>query len=186
MPKTDAGSCLGCLGNLVILTFFGSMFFGGGVVMRVGGLGFSLGRDPIDYQNIINYHWADLENNKKVTEEAVKKLHTQLNQGQCQDIFDQASEILKKNQSKSQVTSFCQNLTLNLGTQKSSQLTDWWGQPTDKDSEKYILTRYITTFSKASVRETFVWLVKDSKPELVNYEISPITMPVQQFVPSKI
>lgn len=47
------------------------------------------------------------------------------------------------------------------------------GQPTDKDSDRYILIRYITRFSKSSVRKTFVWLLKDSKAELVQYEIVP-------------
>ncbi|MBD2414498.1 hypothetical protein FACHB389_16590 [Nostoc calcicola FACHB-389] len=54
-----------------------------------------------------------------------------------------------------------------------AQITDSWGQPTDNDSENYILLRYITVFSKSSVRESFVWLVKDNKPELVKFEINP-------------
>jgi Protein of unknown function (DUF4019) len=167
------GGCLGCLGGLVVLTLVGSMFFGGGVLMRVGSFGFSFGKDPIDRQQIINNYLANLEASKKVAEEAVNKLHTQIDRGQCKEIFDQASETFKKNLSQSQIADFCKNLKLNLGFQKSSQLTDWWGQPTDKDSTQYILLRYLTNFSKATVRETFVWLVKDGKPELVEYELYP-------------
>ena len=177
MSEKGAG-CLGCLGTLVIFTFIGSMFFGGGVVMRVGGLAFSLGRDPVDQKQIINNYLTDLEDSKKVAEEAVQKFHTQLAQGKCQDIYDQASEILKKSQTQSELVSFCARLKQEAGTINSAQLTDWWGQPTDKDSDRYILLRYITMFSKSSVRETFVWLVKDSKPELVQYEILPQFVPV--------
>jgi hypothetical protein len=60
-----------------------------------------------------------------------------------------------------------------MGSVKSSQLADWWGQPTDKDTDKYILLRYTTTFSKLPTLETFVWIVKGSKPELLQYLASP-------------
>jgi hypothetical protein len=182
----DKNGCLGCLGSLVVLTFFGSMFFGGGVLMRVGGWSFSLGRDPIDRQQIINYYLTDLESRKQIAEAGVNKFHTQIEQGQCQNIFDQASEIFKKNQNLSEFNSYCQTFTLNLGSKQSSEFLDWWGQPSDKDSERYILIRYMTKFSKATARETFIWLVKDSKSELVNYEISPITSQIKQSVPNQI
>jgi hypothetical protein len=171
--KKDSGGCLGCLGTLVFLTFLGSLFFGGGVLMRVGSLGFSLGKDPIDRKQIVNNYLAELEVSKKVAEAEIEQLHLQINQGRCQHIFDRGSETLKKNLSQSQVANFCEKIKLNLGSIRSSQLTDWWGRSTDPDSTHYIFLRYMTSFSKTNVRETFIWLVKDSKAELVEYEIYP-------------
>ncbi|MCC5663722.1 hypothetical protein LC653_07245 [Nostoc sp. CHAB 5784] len=170
--SNNGSGCLGCLGALVFWTFIGSMFFGGGVLMRVGSFGFVLGKNLIDQKQIINNYLTDLESSKKLAEEAVQKFHTQLGQGKCQDIYDQANEMFKKSLSQSEMLSVCARLKQQIGTVNSAQITDWWGQPTDKDSDKYILLRYITVFSKSSVRETFFWLVKDSKPELVQFEIN--------------
>ncbi|MCF2145080.1 DUF4019 domain-containing protein [Desmonostoc muscorum LEGE 12446] len=179
-----ASGCLGCLGSLVILTFIGSIFFGGGVLMRVGGFSFVLGRNPIDRQQIINNYFTDLEYSKKIAESSVQKFHTQLEQGKCQDIYDQANELFKKSLSQSEMVSICAKLKQEIGTVNSAQITDWWGQPTDKDSENYILLRYITVFSKSSVRETFIWLIKDDKPELVKFEINPqVSNPELQINP---
>lgn len=177
MSEKNTGGCfgcLGCLGTLVVLTSVGSIFFGGGVLMRVGGSSFVLGKDPIDNKQIINNYLTDLDSSKKVAEEAVKKFHIQIEQGKCQDIYNQANEVFKNYQSQSQVMNFCRELKRQFGTVNSTQLTDWWGRSTDKDSDRYILLRYITVFSKSSVRETFVWQVLDSKPELINYELSGI------------
>jgi hypothetical protein len=167
-------SCLGCLGNLVGLAFIGSIFsifFNGGVLIKAGNFGFSLG-NPIDYKQIINNYFSDLESSKKVAEEAVKKFHTQIEQGKCQDIYNQSSEALKKNQSQSEAINSCTELKRQLGRVTSIQLADWWGQPADKDSERYILLRYITVFSKSSAKETFVWVVKGDKAELLNHDLT--------------
>lgn len=51
--------------------------------MRIGGLAFSLGKEPVDQKQIINNYLTDLEDSKKVAEEAVQKFHTQLSQGKC-------------------------------------------------------------------------------------------------------
>ena len=186
MSEQNTGGCLGCLGCLgilVVLTSVGSILFGGGVLMRVGGLSFVLGRDPIDHKQIINNYLTDLESSKKVAEEAVKKFHTQIEQGKCQDIYNQANEVFKNYQSKSQIMNFCTELKRQFGPVNSTQLTDWWGKPTDKDSDRYILLRYITVFSKLSARETCIWVVKDSKPELISYVTSPYSA-VTQSSPS--
>lgn len=182
--STGCGGCLGCLGTLVILTFVGSMFFGGGFLMRVGSLSFALGGDPIDRKQIINNYWTDLESSKKVAEEAVKQFHTQIEQGKCQDIYNQANEVFKNSLTQSQLINVCTELKRQFGTVNSEELTNWWVQPTNEDSDSYILLRYITLFSKSSVRETFVWVVKGSKAELINYEIFPQSAVIQSPSPS--
>lgn len=185
MSKT--GGCLGCLGSLVVFTLFGSMFFGGGVLMRVGGLGFSLGKNPIDEPQIINNYFKDLENDKKLAEKAVQKFHMQLAQEKCQEIYQQANERFRSIYlSQSETVDNCKKLNRQFGTVSSAQLRDWWGAPVDKDS-KYILLRYVTTFSKSSGREDFIWLVKNGKTELVDYEptiLSNVTSPSPSPSPS--
>jgi hypothetical protein len=170
--SAKSSGCLGCLGSLVILTFIGSIFFGGGVLMRVGWFGFVLGKDPINRKQVIIDHSTNLEYSKKIAESSVQRFHTQLEQGKCQDIYQEANELFQKNFTQSQMLSICATIKQEIGTVNSAQITDWWGQPTDKESENYILLRYITVFSKSPVRETFVWLVKDNKSELVQFEIN--------------
>lgn len=178
--STGCGGCLGCLGSLVIFTFLGSMFFGGGVWMRVGSFGVSL----VDRQQIINNYWTELESSKKLAEEAVKQFHTQIEQGKCQEIYNQASEVFKNSLTQSQLINVCTEFKNQFGTVNSSQLRDWWVQPTNQDSNSYILLRYITVFSKSSVRETFVWVVKSSKAELINYETAIESTVTQSPSPS--
>jgi hypothetical protein len=171
--KASCIGCTGCLGSLVILTFIGSIFFGGGVLLKVGGLSFVLG-NPVDRTQIINDYSSGFHNSKKLAEEGVQKFHTQLKQGKCQDIYDQASEILKKSVGELDIAGLCGKLKQDIGSVNSAQLIDWWSQSTNNESEHYILLRYISTSSKSiPVREIFVWLVKPGKTELISFEINP-------------
>lgn len=185
MSKTSG--CLGCLGSLVVLTFLGSMFFGGGVLMRVGSLGFSLGKNPIDEQQIIKNYFSDLESSKKLAEEAVQKFHTHLAQEKCQEIYQQANERFRSiYPSQSEMVDNCAKLNRQFGTVSSAYLLDWWGAPGAQDT-KYILLRYITKFSKSSAKEDFIWLVKNGKTELVSYGstiLSNVTPPSPSPSPS--
>lgn len=179
MAEKSVG-CLGCLGSFVTLTFLSSFLFGGGFVMRVGWFSFVMGKNPVDQNQIINNYFTDLESDKAVSEDAVKVFHDQLSKGQCKEIYDQASDVLKKNQSQEVMIHFCTSLKQSIGEVKSTQVIDWWGRPSDTDSEKYILLRFMTTFSKAPespVPETFIWLVKDGKPSIVSYEVIPQLIP---------
>jgi hypothetical protein len=180
MAEKNSG-CLGCLGSLVVLGFLGSLVFGGGLSMRVGGFSFVLGgKSPVDQTQVLNNYFTDLESSKIASEAAVKIFHTQLGKGQCKEIYDQASEIFKKDQNQAAIIEFCTTLKQSLGEVKSVQLIDWWGRPGDTESERYILLRFMTTFSKSSevpTLETFIWLVKDGKPGLVTYELMPSSVP---------
>jgi hypothetical protein len=172
MSGKSSTGCLGCVGTLFVLCIFGSIFFGGGVLMKVGPFGFSSGKDPINRQQIIADYVAELADSKKLAEDSVQKFRSQIERNQCKDVYDRSSVILKKHVSQLQMISLCKDFK-KMGPVKSSQLSDWWGQPTDKDTEKYILLRYTTTFSKFSTLETFIWIVKGSKPELVEYLVFP-------------
>lgn len=164
--------CLGCLGSLVVFTFVGSMFLGGGVLMRVAGFQFSLG-NPIDQQQFITGYLSNLESQQKIASEAVQKIHTQLDRGKCKDIYEQANEMLKSQQNQAKMLSLCTEIGRDLGTVKSTQQVDWWGQPANREVDKLILLRYNTQFSKASAEEIFVILVKNGKAELVSYQVNP-------------
>jgi hypothetical protein len=48
MSEQKNGGCIGCLGSLTVVTLIGSLFFGGGVLYRVGFWNIAPGRDPID------------------------------------------------------------------------------------------------------------------------------------------
>ncbi|MBD2090013.1 hypothetical protein H6F67_09125 [Microcoleus sp. FACHB-1515] len=175
MANRSSG-CLGCLGSLVILTFFGSIFFGGGVLMRVAGFQFVLG-NPVDQQRFMMNYMSDLEAKQKIAANAVQRFHNQLGQGQCEEIYEQANEILKSSQSQAELVRFCATVQREFGSVESTEQIDWWGQPANQQADQYILTRYNTRFSNASAQEIFVWLVKDDKAELVSYQVNPSTPP---------
>jgi hypothetical protein len=161
---------------LVIFTFIGSIFFGGGVMMRLGTLGLSLG-NPVDTnqakkQAIADY-LNDLESKSKIADEAVQQFHTQLNEGKCQEIYGQATKVFKSKTNPSSLVDLCTEVKSKLGSVKSTERNDWWGQ-TDEQGASYVLTRHDTKLSKATVQETFIWLVKDSKSQLVSYQLSPV------------
>jgi Protein of unknown function (DUF4019) len=184
MPENKYGSCLGCLGSLAGLTVTCSLFFGGGVLYRVGAWSLVLGKDVIDRQSIIASYWNELEGDKKVADESSQKFRTQMEQGQYQAAYDRASTPFKQSLTVSQWIGSCETMKQNLGSVKSAQLIDAWVQPTTV-SEKYILIRYLTTFAKAPMQENFTWVVKDSKPELIQYEILRANQPIEAPKTSK-
>ncbi len=169
MSEKKEGGCIGCLGSLTVLTFLGSLIFGGGVLYRIGTWQFALGGDVVDRQSIINTYLNNLEDDKKIADEFNQKFRTQMEQGQYQAVYDQASDSFKKSQTLSQWINLCETINRNLGSLKSTQIIDNWLQPTSKKSEAYVLLRYMTTFAKGQTQEDSIWLVKDNKPELIQY-----------------
>lgn len=182
MSEKNGEGCLGCLGSLAVLTLVGSLFFGGGVLYRVGSWSISLGRYPVDRQSIMTSYWNKLENDKRISDQSSQIFRTQLEKGEHQAVYNQASEPFKKNLTLSQWIDNCKIIKQSLGSMKSSQLMDIWVQPTDKDEEQYILVRYLTIFEKVSTQESFVWMVKDSKPELIQYQILPVNQVIEKRV----
>lgn len=164
--STTGSGCVGCLGSLVIFIFIGSIFFGGGIVMRVGQWNLSLGNPVETNQIIANYS----DNLAKIADEAVQQYHTQLNQGKCQEIYGQAAEEFKSNNNPSSFVNSCTEVKTKLGSVQSTKQTEWWGKP-EKQGRSYVLTRHDTKFSKATVQENFIWLVKDGKSQLAGYHI---------------
>lgn len=106
---TTGSECVGCLGSLVIFTFIGSIFFGGGVLMRVGQWNLNLG-NPVDINQVqsqaIADYLNDLGSKAKIVDEAVQQFHTQLNQGKCQEIYGQATEVFKSKTNQSSLGSW--------------------------------------------------------------------------------
>jgi hypothetical protein len=169
-------SCLGCLGSLVILGVLGSMLFGGGFMMKIGPLAVGSNRTLPDQDQSLNNYFSDLENNKSASEGAVKVFHAQIGQGQCKEVYDQANERLKKNQTQEGMIKFCNQLKEKLGEVKTTQLMDWWVRPGESAADKYILLRFTTMYSKvpeSPIGETFIWLIRDGKPSLISYEVVP-------------
>ncbi|MBW4617245.1 MAG: hypothetical protein KME21_29230 [Desmonostoc vinosum HA7617-LM4] len=176
--------CFGCLGTILFFVFIGSIVFGAAsIAVKFGDLVFGFGSavnilQPPENKNLsVN----DLEIKYQAAEVAVKQFHSQLEQGKCQEIYAQANELLRKNSKQADFLAFCNQVSDKLGTIQSTQQLDWWWQLNNNDSEKLILSRYETKFSKSSIQETFIWLVKDKKPELIGYQVSPSAVSIQSL-----
>ncbi|MGH7998772.1 MAG: DUF4019 domain-containing protein [Brasilonema sp.] len=168
------------MGTIISLTFIGSLLFGAaGISVRFGNMffgfamGSSYGTKHQQDDNAVN-NITDLENKTKAVEETVKQFHTQLDQGKCKETHEQANQVFKQAISQLDFLNLCEKMRRELGTAKSTQLLDSWKSLMNQSSDEYILSRYYTTFSNVSAEETFVWLVKKSKPELIQYQINPV------------
>lgn len=143
--------------------------------MRLGQMRLTLG-DPVEIDQVTDQAVTDYLNNlaskAEVADKATQQFHAQLNQGKCQEVYEQATEMFKSNTSKSDLISLCSAIKTTYGSIETAQQTDWWGSPAEQEGE-YVLTRYNTKLSKSTARETFIWLIKDDKPQLVNYEMYP-------------
>lgn len=173
LPNNNSSGCSGCLGNLFSIAILGAILFG---LVRcsvsIGGFNFGInaGRQQ---PNVIDL--TDIEMKTKVSEAAIGQFHTQLFQGECQNIYEQANEKFKQKITQADFLKGCEKANLKLGTIKSSQKvsSDW--QPAEQDSSKYIRLQYNTNFANVgAAKETFIWLVNGSKPELVFYDLKPV------------
>ncbi|MEH2326247.1 MAG: hypothetical protein V7K32_22340 [Nostoc sp.] len=184
MPNSSSSSpgCCGCLGIILFLLFIGSIIFGGAsIAVKFGDYVFGFGSVVNSWQTSKNIDSNDLETKYQAAELAVKQFHSQLEQGKCKEIYEQANEAFKKASNYAEFLTFCHQLNIKIETIKSVQQLDYWWQLTNNDSEKYILIRYETKSSQSSIQETFVWLVKDSKPELMGYHVFPLATSMQAF-----
>jgi hypothetical protein len=173
--ESGCGSCLGTLGSLAVVVILGFMFTPhGGMFVRVGSSVFTFGRPTFDGKPMGTTVEAEtVEANKKVVVEAVKTLHGRLDQGKCDEIYDQStSSALKNYQSKASFSLLCDQWK-QTGGLKSTEIADWWGKPTE-NQDRLMLIRYMTVTQNTPILETFVWLInKESKAELVSYQAQP-------------
>lgn len=175
MSNSNSG-CLGCLSTLFIVGCISSFFLGGGILVRVGSWSFGLGKALMNPE----YGYLDdLESNRNATEEAVQNFRQLLEQGKCHEIYSQSNEAFKQSLSQVEMANLCKKMKQEVGTIKSSQITDAWMQPAEETDNQYILLRYTSTSSKFLLRETFVWLVGENQPELVQYEVFPQSISAQ-------
>ena len=177
MSENSKASCGGCLGSILVLTVIGSIFSShAGLFLRVGSVFFTLGRPTIDGKPVGSLVETEtIEANKTLAEAIVKKFHEQLDQGKCNEIYDQSSDFLKKFQSKESILPLCETWK-NTGGLKSSELVDWWGKPTE-NQERMMLMRYLTITQSSPVQETFIWSIKENKAELVSYQANSNAVP---------
>lgn len=174
--SNQSSGCFGCLGTLFSLTFIGSMLFGvTSIAIKVGNYAWGFGSAVnLFKQEKSLSDLNELQRKTQATEQSVKQFHTQLDQGKCQEIYEQANKVFKQATRQSDFLSICEKTRRELGTVKSAQLIDSWERPANQDEDKYILNRYQTSFSNFSAQSTFVWLVKGSKPELIQYQIHSV------------
>lgn len=164
--------CGGCLGSLFVICFASSILFGGGVLFRFGQWGgFAVG-NPVDTNQVIAAYLDELGSKAKIADEAVKRFHKQLNQGNCQETYLDATEHLRSKTDQSGFVDLCSEIKSKFGSVVATAQVDWWGGP-DEQGGRYVLTRHYTTFSRTPAQETFIWLVKDRKTQLVSYQIAP-------------
>ena len=161
--------CLGCLGVLVVFTIIGAAIWGGGIHMRVGQLEYAVGK-PVNENRIVDRYLYNFSSKAEVADKAVKDIHAQLDQGDCQKTYEMFTESLKKSLTQSSFVDFCKNVHNKFGAIVSANLADWWIQPGNQD-EKIILLRYMITFTSETLLEEFTWSVTDDKPKLAAYNI---------------
>jgi hypothetical protein len=178
---SESRGCLGCLGNLIFITLIGGLLFGGlRCSISLGGLRLGFGSGIAPDENVVNL--TELEPQKKIVEESVKIFNAQLNQGKCDAINQQSSQIFRQNARQLGVANWCEKLRQELGTVESSELLDWNGKNAgnfNNASDYYILVLYNTHFSKLSapVKTVFTWRVQNGKAELYGYHIDPADLP---------
>ena len=180
--NSGCGSTLGCLGSLVILTFIGSTFLGGGLLMRVGSFSFGFGNPANtnlssynnleDVDKIITNYWNHLGIKAKASDVVVKQFHTGLNQGKCQEMYEQFAEIAKGVTKRSDWVRMCTDTKSKLGSVESTDSVDWLVRPPDQKGD-YILIRYATKFSKSTAQEDFTLLVNGDKIQIAGYQVYP-------------
>ena len=170
---SKSSSCLGCLINLLFVGFIGSILFGmTRCSIGLGNFNITLGGTIGSKEKAVDL--TDVGNKKKAAEEAVKQFHSQLSKGKCKDIYEQANEAFKRGISQPNLLSRCEKMCQELGDIQSSRQVKWDWRPGNRDSDKYIALQYDTSFQNSLVKETFIWIVQDSKPELYLYKTDSI------------
>ena len=142
--ETQGSGCLGGCGFLL------------GILMLSGVLRIDRGiQIEVTEPNAVDL--AELEDKAKVADRAVQKFHTQLNQGECQEVYEQTAEIYKDATDLSQWMYLCSEIKSQFGDVESTIRVDQSEQ--HEQGIDYFAASYDTKLSNASINEVFMWII---------------------------
>lgn len=101
----------------------------------------------------------------ELAERAVERFHEQLNAGQFEAIYDEASEEFQKSDSKEQLVSFLRIVATKLGDARSAKKVSW--NVNFGFSQTTVTLGYETQFKEELAREQFLYRVKSSQAQLL-------------------
>ncbi|RMF66734.1 MAG: hypothetical protein D6742_09230 [Cyanobacteria bacterium J069] len=140
---------------------------------------FLSGAAKCDPEITAKYQFLNITNlqtkQQKVTA-AVQKFHTQIGEGQCQAIYEQASDLFRRDNQHSDFLTYCDGARQNFGTAASFEITAWEWLPFDSHADEYVRV-YLTARSQHAARqEVLLWQIKNNEAQLVSqlYALIPI------------
>ncbi len=101
---------------------------------------------------------------KELAESAAQTYYARINEGKCQEIYDQASKGFKRRFSQQTVLEGCERTRQYLGANKSTQLVAS-GFGFDHEGD-YIELTYDITYSNSSRQERLIWRIENNQPVL--------------------
>ncbi|HXG83690.1 MAG TPA: DUF3887 domain-containing protein [Pyrinomonadaceae bacterium] len=113
---------------------------------------------------------CSLMKSTKPSEIAVEKFHSQYNQKQFSEIYNQADEKFKNSATEEQFLALFENLYKKLGTVKQSSQVQWNVNATT--SGTFVTLTYDVEFSEGKGMEQFVYLTNGDKSALYNYNVN--------------
>jgi hypothetical protein len=115
----------------------------------------------------------------KQAEQAIERFHQQLDAGQSADIYEAASDDLKKVALYDDFVTFLDAVHRRFGNTKSSSRKGW--NVNDTSSGAFITLSYETTFAEGKASEQFVYRLSTTDALLAGYHVGPEATHAQLF-----
>jgi hypothetical protein len=116
----------------------------------------------------------------KQAEQAIERFHQQLDAGQSADIYEAASDDLKKAAAHDDLVRFLDEVHRKFGDTKSSSRKSWNVNHTT--SGEFITLNYETTFAEGKASEQFLFRVSATDAALAGYHMGPEATHAQLFL----
>lgn len=187
--SSETSGCLGCLGILFFVVFVVPSLISGLFAVVQGKATFSLSKCSFklgssvsfscDPQITAKYQFlnvTDLETKKSAIRASMRQLHSRVDKGQCQTIYEQASELLQRDNKQADFLQYCDSLRQTIGTTKSFEPVSWEWLPTDEQSNEYVRVYAKVNAKNLSINEMSIWQIKGKKPTLAAHVYEPITV----------
>lgn len=185
--SSEASGCLGCLGTLLFLIFVVPSLISGLFALVQGKATVSLSKCSFKIGNGVSFscdpqitakyqflNVTDLESKKSAITGSIRQLHIRVDKGDCQTIYEQASEVLQRDNKQADFLQYCDGLHQTIGTTKSFEPVSWEWLPSDENSDEYVRVYSKVSSTKSSINETSIWQIKDKKPSLAAHFYEPI------------
>jgi len=101
---------------------------------------------------------------------AVGHFHEEFNTAHYEQIWQEASPGFREGEDHDKLIRVLQLIRAKLGTATEAHLTDIHASV--NTSGNSVTTRFDTTFTYGAAKETFVWIKKGSRLELLSYDVT--------------